>query len=621
MDAGPAVSDGAALWLSIPLLAAAQLWPAYPLQAAGIWGLYGISALTPPGEALLKPLIQVPYYTKPDLQRPVCDTEGPGSRTSSPAAHNQTSAVWPGESATISVPATRSRPKSVDTSTAPSSIIAVCSSSDFVLDHDHLYSPIVTSPKVPIDICTTTVDFRPIDPADDVPKSDIELDHVTSPKVPIDICTTTVGFRPIDPADDVPKSDIELDHMPERSPEPNDINHNPRGGYAMAAAGKTILAILVFLWSRAVWKQLGRPTIGEVPQILQNVIPQRVQHWVDQVHQRFANVGSFTSSIQGAWQWLLSRTLLQRATILSGLFMVSCWFLLKVYSMLFPLGYAYQVWALVSSIISPAIYGTTACISQLVRCTKTAYYNPLYSDGSYIPLITPSTFTGSVCRQIDLCMMLLRGIVRGSPFPGIWHGIASAIYSTTTCLSQLVRCTKTAYYNPLYSDGSYIPLITPSTFTGSVCRQMMLLRGIVRGIPLPGHFIGCLPFFMIVSDYRCPFWANTLNRVLIIVSLIVIDTLNGLAVKHWRKDQARMTQEGMKRVVFDCILTLGPFYMLACFVWSIQQNLSVDEMLYVVTTLSILYVLVPGESIVDWWIRFLILIRLGPANPVPSSHG
>jgi hypothetical protein len=57
MDAGPAVSDGAALWLSIPLLAAAQLWPAYPLQAAGIWGLYGISALTPPGEALLKPLI------------------------------------------------------------------------------------------------------------------------------------------------------------------------------------------------------------------------------------------------------------------------------------------------------------------------------------------------------------------------------------------------------------------------------------------------------------------------------------------------------------------------------------------------------------------------------------
>jgi hypothetical protein len=553
MDAVPAVSDGAALWLSIPLLAAAQLWPAYPLQAAGIWGLYGISALTPPGEALLKPLIQVPYYTKPDLQPPICDTEGLGSRTSSPAAHIQTSAVWPGESAAISVPATRSRPKSVDTSTAPSSIIAVCSSSDFVLDHDHLYSPIVTSPKVPIDICTTTVDFRPIDPADDVPKSDIELDHVTSPKVPIDICTTTVGFRPIDPADDVPKSDIELDHMPERSPEPNDINHNPRGGYAMAAAGKTILAILVFLWSRAVWKQLGRPTIGEVPQILQNVIPQRVQHWVDQVHQRFANVGSFTSSIQGAWQWLLSRTLLQRATILSGLFMVSCWFLLKVYSMLFPLGYAYQVWALVSSIISPAIYGTTACISQLVRCTKTAYYNPLYSDGSYIPLITPSTFTGSVCRQIDLCMMLLRGIV--------------------------------------------------------------------RGIPLPGHFIGCLPFFMIVSDYRCPFWANTLNRVLIIVSLIVIDTLNGLAVKHWRKDQARMTQEGMKRVVFDCILTLGPFYMLACFVWSIQQNLSVDEMLYVVTTLSILYVLVPGESIVDWWIRFLILIRLGPANPVPSSHG
>jgi hypothetical protein len=517
MDAVPAVSDGAALWLSIPLLAAAQLWPAYPLQAAGIWGLYGISALTPPGEALLKPLIQVPYYTKPDLQRPVCDTEGPGSRTSSPAAHNQTSAVWPGESATISVPATRSRPKSVDTSTAPSSIIAVCSSSDCVLDHDHLYSPIVTSPNVPIDISTTTV-----------------------------------GLRLINPADDVPKSDIELDHMPERSPEPNDINHNPWGGYAMAAVGKTILAMIVFLLSRAVWIQLGRPTLGEVPQILQNVIPQRVQHWIDQVHQRFANVGSFTNSIQDAWQWLLSRTLLQRATTLSGLFMVSCWFLLKVYSMLFPPGYAFQVWALVSSIISSAIYGTTACLSQLVRCTRTAYHNPLHPDGSYTPLATPSTFTGSVCRQIDSCMMFLRGIV--------------------------------------------------------------------RGIPLPGHFIGCLPFFVIVSDYRCPFWADTLNRILIIVFLTVIGILNSIAVNHWHKDQARMTQQGMKRVVFDCILILGPFSMLAHFVWNIPRNYSVNEMMYVATTLSILYVLVLGESTVDWWDRFLILIRLAPAKPVSSSH-
>ena len=96
MDAGPASSDGAALWLSIPLFAAAQLWPAYPLRAASIWGLYGISALTPPGETLLKSLIQVSYY-------PVGDTEGPGSRTSSPVAHNQTSALWPGESTASSL--------------------------------------------------------------------------------------------------------------------------------------------------------------------------------------------------------------------------------------------------------------------------------------------------------------------------------------------------------------------------------------------------------------------------------------------------------------------------------------------------------------------------------------
>lgn len=429
MDAGPANPNGAALWLSIPLLAAAQLWPSYPLQAASIWGLYGITALAPPGEALLKPLMQVPYYTKPDRQRPVGDTEGPANRTSSPAAHNQTRAVWSGESAAIFVPITRSHPKSVDTPTTPSSISAVCSSSDCVQDRDHIYSPIVTSPKVPIDIYTTSV-----------------------------------GLRPNDHADDVPKGIIELHQMTERNPAPNNINHNLWGGYAMAFAGGAILATLVLFCSWGIWTYLGRPTMGAVRQTLQDEIPQRVQHWIDQVHHRFANVGSFNDNIQGAWQWLLSRfermsqrtskfaqnflfskhhqsgiearlwpislfyglrgqdphSLVQRATVLFGVFLVSvfclfCWFLPKVYSMLFPPGYAFQVWALVSSVISSAIYSTTTCLSQLIRCTKTAYYNPLHPDGSYTPLTTPSTLTGFVCRWIDSYTMLLCGIVRDSP--------------------------------------------------------------------------------------------------------------------------------------------------------------------------------------------------------------
>lgn len=585
MDAGPANPNGAALWLSIPLLAAAQLWPSYPLQAASIWGLYGITALAPPGEALLKPLMQVPYYIKPDHQHPVCDTKDPANRTSSPAAHNQTRAVWSGESAAIFVPSTRSHPKSVDTPTTPSIISAVYSSSDSVLDRDHVYSPIVTAPNVPIDIYTTSV-----------------------------------GLRPNDPADDVPKGDIELHQTTERNPAPNNINHNLWAGYAMAFAGGAILAPLVLFCSWGIWTYRGRLTMGAVRQIFQDEILQRVHHWIDQVHHRFANVGSFNDNIQGAWQWLLSpfehmsqrtsklaqnllfskhhqsgiearlwpissfyglrgqdpHSLVQRATVLFGIFLfcVFClffWFLPKVYSMLFPPGYAFQVWALVSSVISSVIYSTTTCLSQLIRCTKAVYYKPIYPDGSYIPLTTPSTFTGFVCRRIDLYIMFLRAIFRSFPLPGIWHGTEAI---------EHIRSAK---------------------------------RGLEHTTRSARHFIGCLPFFSIVSDYRCSFWANTLNRVLLIVLLIAVGILNCLAVRRWQSDQAYVTRQRMKRFVFEGILILGPFSMLAYFIWNIWQNLSCDEMCYVGITLAIPYVLLQGERTVDWWNRLLRRMRLAPA--------
>jgi hypothetical protein len=175
--------------------------------------------------------------------------------------------------------------------------------------------------------------------------------------------------------------------------------------------------------------------------------------------------------------------------------------------------------------------------------------------------------------------MFLRGIVRGIPLPGIWHGTEAI---------EHIRSAK---------------------------------RGLEHTTRSARHFIGCLPFFIIVSDYRCSFWANTLNRVLIIVFLTVIGILNCLAVNHWHEDQARMTQQGMKRVVFDCILILGPFSMLAYFIWNILQNFSGDEIVYVVITLStLILLLLTRESTVEWWDRFLILIRLAPARSVSRSH-
>ena len=357
----------------------------------------------------------------------------------------------------------------------------MCSSSDCVLDRDRVYTPIVTSPKVPTDIYTTSV-----------------------------------GLQPNDPADDVSKENIELHQMTKRSPAPNEVDQNLWDGYA-------ILAILVLFWAWGIWIGLGRPNMGAVWRRLLKGILQRAQYWIGEIHQRFAIVGSFTDSVQGAWQWLFSRfkhksqhtsksdqdlplskhhqpgietrlwpinllygfrgqdphSFVQRATVLFVLFMVSafcllCWF--------FPRGYyALQVWAPVSSFISSAIYSITASLSQVKRCTKAAYYNPIHPDGSYVLLTTSSTFTGWVCRRIDAYIMFVRGISLG-----IWHGITSAIYSITTCLSQVKRCTKAAYYNPIHPDGSYILLTTPSTVTGWVCRQIDDCIMFVRSIPLLG---------------------------------------------------------------------------------------------------------------------------------------
>lgn len=263
----------------------------------------------------------------------------------------------------------------------------------------------------------------------------------------------------------------------------------------------------------------------------------------------FANAGSFTDSIQGAWKWLSSRfkhksqqtsksdqdlplskyhqsdiearpwhinplygllgqdphSFVQRASALFVLFMVSAfclfyWFLPKIYIMLSPLGYTFQVWALVSPVISSAIYNTITCLSQLVRCTEAVYYNPLYPDGSYVPLSTSNTLTGFVCRQIDSYILFLRGIVRGIPLPGNWNG-TEAIEHIRSAEHRLEYTTRSAR-----------------------------------------DFIGCLPFFVIISNCRCPFWAHTLNRVGIIVLLTVIGILNCSGVSRWHRDPARMTQ-------------------------------------------------------------------------------
>jgi hypothetical protein len=311
--------------------------------------------------------------------------------------------------------------------------------------------------------------------------------------------------------------DIGLHQATERNPATDDINHNFWDGYAMTADKWAISAILVFFW---IWGNSINPRrriMSPLRQTLQKVNPQRVQHWVDEVRWRFAGVGAFTDSVQGAWQWLLSRfepksqhtsksdqdlplskhhqfgietrlwpinrfygmrgqdphSFILQATWLFILFMISaiclhCWFLLKVYSMLVPPGYAFQIWAIVSSVISSTTHSTITCLSLLLRCTETAYHNHQYPDGSYIPLTTPPTFTESVCRQIESYIIYLRTVVvllRGIPLPGI--GSMPDVSSSLQGAIMHIRSAKCAL-----------------EYTTRSAR----------------HYIGCLLFFIVVSD-------------------------------------------------------------------------------------------------------------------------
>lgn len=73
MDAAPAIISDGTLWVTTPLLAAAHIWSGHPLLAAGIWTAYGISALFPQGEALLRPLVESPlHYNFNSLHSPLC---------------------------------------------------------------------------------------------------------------------------------------------------------------------------------------------------------------------------------------------------------------------------------------------------------------------------------------------------------------------------------------------------------------------------------------------------------------------------------------------------------------------------------------------------------------------
>lgn len=93
MDSAPAVTSAGALFLSTPLLAAAQLWAWHPLWAAGIWTAYGIGALVPHGEAWLEPLTEAPFYARNKSLHPGRSSSDPMSIIIKNDQHNETTSI------------------------------------------------------------------------------------------------------------------------------------------------------------------------------------------------------------------------------------------------------------------------------------------------------------------------------------------------------------------------------------------------------------------------------------------------------------------------------------------------------------------------------------------------
>jgi hypothetical protein len=54
--------------------------------------------------------------------------------------------------------------------------------------------------------------------------------------------------------------------------------------------------------------------------------------------------------------------------------------------------------------------------------------------------------------------------------------------------------------------------------------------------------------------------------------------------------------------------------MLAYFIWNILQNFSNDEILYVFTSSTLIFLFFGRESTVEWLDRLLKRIRLAPAK-------
>lgn len=580
MDAVPAINSGAALWLSTPLLAAAQLWTGHPLWAAGIWALYGISALVPQGETILAPINESPFYANFGEQYLVYSA--PGARTADPRLNNKNTTITP--SATLSSTTVTDDASTRSTLTTADVIVMTIPTSSRLNNHFGVlpatYAPQVTATR------KSKVPSKDVHVAASPPGKTTAEPSGSRTYVPLSTEATEVKSLPLN----TERLDYQDPHSYGTS------NHPSRKSEALVIVMWFVVILILsgsmFLVS-SVYGGLDWDTL------------RHVRMWIEAQY-----VNAQLSVADFVWSGQDPRLRVLRACtcyiILMALASRVIWYIFLSVRGMLPLTMLSAAFDSLADDISAKLHNAVAyiftsldmvsnCFLRLRHWITAAYRNVLSPRYFHTPLQKSSSCIDAIYQWTESGIMSVRSI---------------PLVIRTSSPAVIARCTKKAWNDYLSPTGVY--RVTPHTGpTAAMCNMMDFAVMQLRFFGQERRkTYGCYPFIIMITHNMCPEMAHEINWLLVIMLLTALSTLNAFAVWRWPREAGHTTWGPARRGLVAAFLVSVPVTILyLCFSLFTSVFLT-EEGCLAVGTFALIYFNI--EKLVEPWGRVLRRCRLAP---------
>lgn len=529
------VSEGV-LWATTPLFAAAHLWSWHPVWAAGIWTAYGISALFPQGEALLRNMAHSPLHCNFNpVHSPTFEHESVSREIPAHSGKDQVSSVL----STPTLPTnkfeitTQSAQQNTPTPTLPTNKFEITSQ-----------SAQQSNPTLILPINATSIFTQPT-PV----RSELTLfKHPTAGPT-----ADLTGFEWLR------HQRVDLWEMP------LEVVIWGRKVPLWLAGGVSLLVsgfIQACMWIIKCWVNREAAEVAPAPiapasntptpnasfpgttrfeafTVWRDVIPERLQQWGQELARYWR---SFTIAL------VISRRRLDvRAQILvwSGdhqkhvqvarvlLILITCMIGIGYLLMHFPK----WVWPAITFATGHASIASSKttllnCSRQITACTKSAFRTRLSPDSSYKPLPSPSSRTEIACGWVLHLVMIYK---------------SALLMLSNSPLGTIKRCHDASWTNPMPLSGLYHPAFEFG--------RMASLCTTIEQVVLSGRHINQLsaPYYVSATAVQISM-RRLIVKVLAAISPILsmslaLFMLNILAFVGWPSSDTKSTRSRAERIV------------------------------------------------------------------------